>query len=120
MVVHGAEGLCDLSIAGPTRVARWDGRDLDIQEVDCSAIGVSPAPLDTMFIASPDESAALIRQVLDGVKGPARDMVVFNAAAALWVAGECTDWLEGAARARDAIDSGAARETLSDWSRLSQ
>jgi anthranilate phosphoribosyltransferase len=115
LVVHGREGLCDLSIAGASKVGRWDGRQATVEEVDPGVIGVAPASLESLFVQSPAQSAAMIRAVLDGEPGPAREMVVFNAAAALWVANLADDWGTGAARAREAIDSGAARATLARW-----
>ncbi len=120
MVVHGLEGLCDLSIAGPSRVGRWDGRRVTFEEVDCRAIGAMPSSLTPLHVGRPEESAAMIRTVLDGEPGPAREMVVFNTAAALWVADLATDWADGARRARDVIDGGAARETLLNWVRLAR
>ena len=119
MVVHGCEGLCDLSIAGPSRIGRWDGVRTSFEEVECAVIGATAGDLEQLYVDSPEQSAAMIRGVLDGQRGLAREMVVFNAAAALWVAGECADWAAGAARARAAIDSGAARETLASWAALS-
>lgn len=115
MVVHGLEGLCDLSIAGPSHVARWDGREVRVEQIDCRVIDAAEARLEALFIGGPQESAALIGRVLDGEAGPAREMVVFNTAGALWVAGVCADWAEGALRARHAIDSGQARSTLESW-----
>ncbi len=115
LVVHGLEGLCDLSVTAPTRVGRWDGRSMTTEEVDVGVIGAAPARLADLCIGSPEESAAVIRAVLAGRPGPAREMVVFNAAAALWVAGRVAGWLDGAAAARQAIDSGAAAALLDTW-----
>jgi len=120
LVVHGAPGLCDLSLDGPSHAARWDGRRVTVEDVDVRVVGGEPAPIDTLFVRSPQESAAVIAQVLAGQPGPARDIVVFNAAAALWVAGVAKDWAEGGRVAREAIDSGAARETLARWRTLSR
>ena len=115
MVVHGLEGLCDLSIAGPSRVGRWDGQRATFEEVDCRVIGATPSSLAPLHVRSPQESAAMIRAVLDGQPGPAREMVIFNAAAALWVAGLAADWADGGERARVAVDTGTARTTLVRW-----
>lgn len=115
MVVHGLEGLCDLSVAGPSRVGRWDGTSLTIEEVDCRVIGAEPGPIEPLYVTSATESAARIRDILDGEPGLGRELVVFNAAAALWVAGLADDWATGAAKARAAIDSGAAKRKLETW-----
>lgn len=120
MVVHGCEGLCDLSLAGPSHVGRWDGQGVQFEEVTCDVVGAAPADLRTLYVNSPAESAGMIRRVLDGEPGPAREMVVFNAAAALWVASLAEDWAGGAALARKAIDSGAAHATLTRWAACSQ
>ncbi len=120
MVVHGLEGLCDLSITGQSRIARWDGRAMRVEEVDGGLTGAQPAPLEALFVRSPRESAELMEQVLTGRPGPAREVVVFNAAAALWVAGLADDWSAGAAQARAALDSGAARATLTRWRETSR
>lgn len=119
MVVHGLEGLCDLSIAGQSRLARWDGVTLADEIVEPSVIGAAPAALDTVFVDSPAQSAAMIERVLSGEPGPAREMTVFNAAAALWVAGRARDWTDGAAQARAALDDGRARATLDRWRAVS-
>jgi anthranilate phosphoribosyltransferase len=119
MVVHGLEGLCDLSIAGPSRVGRWDGREVRFEEIDGRVIGATPGNLAQLRVTSPEHSAALVREVLDGRPGPAREIVVFNAAAALWVAGLAENWSDGARLARAAIDGGAGRQTLAAWAALS-
>jgi len=119
MVVHGLEGLCDLSIAGPSRVGRWDGREVRFEEIDGRVVGATPGNLAQLRVTSPEHSAALVREVLDGRPGPAREIVVFNAAAALWVAGRAEDWSDGARLARAAIDGGAGRQTLAAWAALS-
>ncbi len=119
MVVHGLEGLCDLSVAGPSRIGLWDGRQVSVEEVDCTLVGAKPGRLEDLYVRSPLHSAEIIRQVLAGERGLARSMVVFNAAAAIWVAGLASDWKDGAECAEEALDSGAARETLAAWGELS-
>jgi anthranilate phosphoribosyltransferase len=119
VVVHGLEGLCDLSLGGLSRVARWDGQSVTVEEVNARVVGAEPAPLAELLVRSPQESAAVIERVLAGQAGPPREMVVFNAAAALWVAGLAEDWTGGARLAREAIDSGAARATLARWREVS-
>jgi anthranilate phosphoribosyltransferase len=118
-VVHGLEGLCDLSISGPSLLARWDGRRVRVEDVDCRATGSDPAPPEALYVRSPAESAAVIGRILAGEPGPPREAVVLNAAAALWVSGLADDWTSGAVLARQALDSGAARDTLSRWCELS-
>lgn len=119
LVVHGREGLCDLSPAGPSLVGRWDGQREQIEEVEPSAAGLAPSELGTLYVRNPQESAAMIRAVLGGQPGPARNIVVLNAAAALWVAELADDWSSGVRLAEQAIDSGAAAALLDDWKRIS-
>jgi len=68
----------------------------------------------------PEENARLAREVLDGAKGPRRDVVLLNASAALRAAGLARDWKEGLGLAAKAIDSGQAGEVLVRWARISQ
>jgi anthranilate phosphoribosyltransferase len=72
-----------------------------------------------MRITGPEESAAIIRRVLSGERGPCRDVVVLNAAAALWTAGVESSLIACAERAGEAIDSGRASALLLQWSVLS-
>jgi len=115
MVVHGMEGLCDLSVSGPSRVARWDGQSVSYEDVDCGVIDAKPGKLEELYVTDPRHSAGMIHGVFDGQTGLPREMVVFNAAAALWVAGLTPDWPAGAALARELIGSGKAREKLDNW-----
>jgi anthranilate phosphoribosyltransferase len=115
LVVHGCEGLSDLSVSGPTRVGTWDGQRMCVATVEPAVIGIARRALADLQVRSPAESAALIRRVLAGERGPARDIVVLNTAAALWVAGLAHDWADGATQAAAVIDSGRAAATLAAW-----
>lgn len=111
-VVRGDDGLDEVTLAGPTRVILVEEgltRELVWRP---EQFGVRQANLDALRVGGPVESAALIGEVLGGAAGPARDIVVVNAAAALWTAGKSTDLGECGARAAEAIDSGAARQLL--------
>ena len=119
-VVHGHDGLCDLTITGPSSyVELRDGRTAQhtIQPED---FGLNRAPLDALRIESPGESAEVIRAILSGRLGPHRDHTLLNAAAALTAAGTTADLSEGIKRAAASIDSGAAAETLKKLSALTQ
>ena len=119
-VVHGHDGLCDLTITGPSSyVELRDGRTAQhtIQPED---FGLSRAPLDTLRIESPEESAEVIRAILSGRLGPHRDHTLLNAAAALTAAGITADLSEGIERAAASIDSGAAAETLKKLAELTE
>lgn len=118
MVVHGLDGLCDIGLSAPTRIGRWDGQRVSMEEFDPRSVGLPPRRLEEVFIGSPAESAARILDVLAGAPGAPREIVAINAAAALWVAGLAIDWSSGVHAAFNAIDSGAAAATLTNWRAL--
>ncbi len=112
LVVHAEDGLDEISIGAPTRVAELlDGeiREYTLRPED---FGLQTAPLDAVRVTSVEASAALLRGVLKGQAGPARDIVLLNAGAAIYVGGGAESLAGGVRRAAEAIDSGAARERL--------
>jgi anthranilate phosphoribosyltransferase len=111
-VVHGADGLCDLTITGETRVTELRDGTLRTFCVTPEECGLSRAPLDTLRVSSAAASADAVRDVLAGSHGPRRDHALLNAGAALVVAGAVEDLPSGVTRAAQAVDSGAAAETL--------
>ncbi|MFQ6049353.1 MAG: anthranilate phosphoribosyltransferase, partial [Phycisphaerae bacterium] len=119
MVVHGLDGLCELTISGPSQITELLGQQLRTYNVDPAELGLPTAPLKELLIDSPQASARAVQQVLDGQSGPRRNIVLLNAAAALVVAGLASDLPEGIDRAARAIDTGAARQTLELWTRTS-
>ena len=112
LVVHAEDGLDEISISAPTRVAEL--RDGEIREYRLSPgdFGLQAAPLEKIQVDGIEASAAMIRAVLDGEPGPARDVVLLNAGAALYVSGRVPSHADGVAEAARAIDSGAAAERL--------
>ncbi len=112
VVVTGENGLGEVTIAGTTRATIADGGKLSETQWSPADFGVSQSPLDELFVENADESAAIIRRVLAGEQGPARDIVVANAAAALWAAGRSGELKACAKHSAQAIDSGAARSLL--------
>jgi len=111
-VVHGAGGLDEISLAGETMVAEVRGGTVRRFKVTPEEFGVARAPLEAIRGGTPAENAALIRRILEGEAGPARDIVVINAAAALVAAGVADNFREAAGLASFVISSGAAREKL--------
>src|SRR4051794_18449355 len=110
-VVHGA-GMDELTTAGVTRVAEFNnGRVLEFDVVPNEA-GLKPASPEDLKGGEPEHNAALMRDLLGGAKGPLRDIVLLNSAAALVVAGRAETLREGAEIAAGVIDTGAARHTL--------
>ena len=113
LVVSAADGIDELSVTTETRMV--EVRDGRTEEWFASpeALGIPLAKLDEIAGGTPEENAAAVSRVLDGENGPARDVVVLNAGAAILVGGKADDLSSGIERARDAIDSGVARRLLS-------
>jgi len=112
LVVHGCDGLDEITTTGPTRAALWESGSLTRLELDPRRHGVPRARAADLAGGDPEEGAAILRAVLDGERGPRRDIVVVNAAGALWAAGRVADLSEGIIAAEHSLDRGAARERL--------
>ncbi len=113
-VVHGRDGLDELSVFAPSHVAELDGGTLTEFDVEPGKWGLAHSDRAGIAGGSPDENARKVRAILVGESGPARDIVVLNAAAALVVAGVARDLEDAIAGARQAIDSGAAARKLDE------
>jgi anthranilate phosphoribosyltransferase len=111
-VVHGHDGLDELTTTGATDVAELKDGKVTVFEVTPADAGLAPAKLSDLKGGDEKENAAAIRDVLAGKKTPLRDIAVLNAAAALIVAGKAANLLDGAALAAHSIESGAARKAL--------
>ena len=119
-LVHGADGTDELSIAGPTWVAALENGAVREFEVHPEEAGLPVHPFEAVLGGTPEENAAALRALLDGRAGAYRDAVLMNAAAALVVAGRAADLKEGAAMARESIDSGAAKAKVAALVRATQ
>lgn len=111
-VVHGLDGIDEVSISGPTRVCEVSSEGLREFEIHPRDAGLPVSPLSAIEGGTPSENAAAIRDLLDGREGPFRDIVLLNAAAGLLVAGSVPMLEDGVSLAATALDSGAARGTL--------
>ncbi len=111
-VVHGADGLDEVTLAAMTEVSEVRSGEMQFFRWQPEDFGLRREHLDGLAADNPDDSAALIRAVLAGETGPPRDITVLNAAAALWTAGVEHSLTSCARRAAEAIDSGAARDLL--------
>lgn len=111
-VVHGSDGLDELTTTGPSWVAEFNGGAISTFEISPSEAGLALARPEDLKGGTPEENADALRGLLDGRPGPYRDIVLFNAGAALVVAGKAADVRQGAAMAAESIDSGAARAAL--------
>ena len=120
MVVHGRDGLDELSISGDTFVGEL--RDGEVREytVHPSDFGLAVHALDTLRVADVQASRDMLLAALDGSHPPARDVVLLNAGASLYVSGVADSLRDGVDRAREAIESGAARQRLDQLVELSR
>lgn len=111
-VVHGSDGLDELTTTGPTFVAELKDGTVNSFEVIPADAGLAQAAPEDLLGGEADENARAILRVLDGEPCPLRDIAILNAAAALIVAGKAATLAAGADLAARAIDSGAARASL--------
>ena len=119
-VVHGQGGLDEVSPSGPTTVAELrDGR-VSTFEVSPNDFGLSEVPMEGLRGGDASRNAEIIRGVLGGEEGPPRVAVLLNAAAALCVTGAAVDPRAAVERASEAVDSGAASDTLERWANFTQ
>ncbi len=117
-VVHGHGGMDELSISGPSLVAQWNGSQVETFETAPSDFGLKEAQIQDVMGGGPKENARICLSILEGEKGPKRDMVVMNAAAAIYIAKGVKDLKEAAQLAQESIDSGRARQVLSNLIKL--
>ena len=112
LIVHGDDGLDELTISTTSHVVDVRDGAFETSMVDPAALGIAPAPAEAVVGGDPATNAALARRVLSGAPGPHRDIVVLNAGAGLVVAGLADDLPSGLAAARAAIDDGRAAGAL--------
>jgi len=119
-VVHGADGLDEISNTGPSHISEVHEGVVRSSTVRPEDFGLSRATIQDLRGGDREENAEIIRRVLAGEPGPRRDIVLMNAAAALVVGGKARDFKEGVALAARSIDSGAAAAKLAGLIALSQ
>jgi anthranilate phosphoribosyltransferase len=112
VLVTGDDGLDEVTIATTTRVTVVEGGRLSELRWSPADFGLATSQLDSLLVDGPQKSAAMIEKVLHGQQGPAFDIVVINAAAALWTAHKADSPMQCAELAQWAIESGSARELL--------
>jgi anthranilate phosphoribosyltransferase len=118
-LVHGSDGLDEMTTTGPTYVTALEDGEIRSFEVAPEEAGLPRASAADLKGADPTYNANALRAVLDGLASPYRDIAVFNAAGALMVAGRARTLRDGAKLAAQAIDSGRAREVLAALVRAS-
>jgi anthranilate phosphoribosyltransferase len=115
MVVAGTDGMDEISLTAPTKVAELKDGEISEYILNPQDLGFSLCTAADLMGGDAPVNAAIIRGVLDGKKGPALDIVLLNAGAAIYVGGLAPDLKGGVALARKAVESGAARKTLETW-----
>lgn len=111
-VVHGSDGLDEITTAGPTSVATLENGQVKSFEIAPEDVGLPKAKPESLRGGDAEANAAALLSVLKGTKGPFRDVAVFNAAAALVVAGRAENLKDGVAIATKSLDSGEAEGRL--------
>ena len=106
LVVHGEDGLDEITISGRTQVRELEGDHIRMYTIGPEDFGFSRVDLDSIVGGAAAENATLVRRILAGAKGPERDVVLMNAAAAIVAGGRAKSLPEGARLAAEAIDSG--------------
>jgi len=112
MVVHSDDGLDEVSITAPTTFMHVRGDTVTTERFDPTTLGLGPTTLADLTARDLDHATSMVRGVLEGERGPARDMSLVNAAVTLLVADEVESIEEGFRSAAEAVDDGRARETL--------
>ena len=112
LVVHGDDGLDEMTTTDKTHVAELKDGKVETYTLSPEDVGLARARIEDFVVDDVDEAARAIQGVLAGESGPRRDIVVLNAGAAIMVSGAAADLQEGMRKAEEAIDSGAAGKTL--------
>ncbi len=120
LVVNAEDGMDEISIGAPTFVAELKSGKVKTFTISPEDFGMQLGEISTLSVNSADESLAVINKVFAGESGPARDIVLLNAGAAIYAAGLSDILSDGVTKAGDVIDSGAATQKLQALIDLSQ
>ena len=120
LVVYGRDGMDEVSLGAATLVGELKGGEIREYEIHPEDFGMAMASNRALRVETPEESVAMLRGVLDGQPGAARDIVLLNAGAALYAANVADSIADGIALARKALDSGAAKAKLAQFIAFTQ
>lgn len=120
MVVHAADGLDEISIAGATYVAELKDGEISEYQLQPEDFGLESQALDGLVVADAAQSLGLIKQAFSGESGPVADIIALNAGAALYVAGICQTLALGVTLAQDLMASGQAKQKLTEFVEFTQ
>lgn len=114
MVVHGDDGLDEITTTDKTFIAEYNGKEIISYDIDPEEIGIKRARSKDLESGDLKESLKIFESILDGERGPKRDIVLINAAYALYIVDKAKSINEGISLARESIDSGKARKKFQD------
>ena len=120
LVVHGSDGLDEMTLSGDTLVAELKNGQVSEYTVNPSQFGLAEHDGTLLKAGNREASIAIMRAVLDNQSGPARDIVLLNAGAAIYAANVADSLADGVERAREALSSGRAAERLLKWVQTTQ
>jgi anthranilate phosphoribosyltransferase len=120
VVVYGRDGMDEVSLGAATMVGELKNGEISEYEIHPEDFGLPMASSRNLKVDTPEQSRAVLMGVLENQAGPARDIVVFNAGAALYAANVANSIEEGITKARAALDCGAARQRLEQLVALSK
>jgi anthranilate phosphoribosyltransferase len=120
LVVHGKDGLDEITLSGPTMVAELRNGQITQYEITPSDFGIAIASMNTLKVADAQESKAIILNIMNNQSGPARDVVCLNAGATLYAANVSPSIAEGVQLANSTIASGKAKQKLEAFVALTQ
>ena len=112
IVVHGEDGMDEISISSPTQVSELKNKTINTYSIKPTDFGLEMADLKTIQVDNVDASKAMMLDVLKGSKGPHRDITVLNAGAAIYVSGVASSLKEGIEKAQSVIDQGLSFKKL--------
>ena len=120
LVVHGDGGMDEISLSGSTHVAELKNGQVTQYEIKPELFGITPQPIDGIRVEGPEQSLAMIQSVLANEDGPAKDIVLMNAGAALYVGGAADGIESGVDQARKVLADGSAAAKLNELATLTQ
>ena len=111
-VVHGSDGLDEITLTGQTKVTELKDGRINEWQFDPKEFGFTYCKAEDLKGGDAAQNAEITQSILSGEKGPRRDVVVINSAAAILASGLASDFKEAIAKAKESIDSGAAKKCL--------
>lgn len=119
MVVHSEDGMDEISIGAPTKVAELKDGKVTTYTITPEQFGITKTDISTLAINGAEESLEVIKKILNNEEGPAKDIVKFNSGAAIYVAGLADSLEAGISKAEEVISSGAAKAKLEELVKVS-